>query len=37
MREFGAIQASPFFNLWASAAVGDIISAPHERLVVGKK
>jgi len=37
MREFGAMQASPFFDLWASAAVGEIISALYERLVVGEK
>lgn len=37
MREFGALQASPFFDLWASAAIGEIISALHERLVVGEK
>ena len=37
MREFGAMQASPFFALWASAAVGEIISALYERLVVGGK
>ena len=37
MKEFGAMQASPFFDLWASAAVTEIISALHERLVVGEK
>ena len=37
MREFGALQASPFFDLWASAAIGEIISALYERLVVGEK
>ena len=37
MREFGAMQASPLFALWASAAVGEIISALYERLVVGEK
>ena len=31
------MQASPFFDLWASAAVAEIISALHERLVVGEK
>jgi hypothetical protein len=34
-REFGALQQSPFFRLWASAAVDEIISALHRRLVVG--
>ena len=35
MREFVALQNSPFFDLWASAAIGEILSALHERLVVG--
>ena len=34
-REFAALQASPFFDLWASAAVNQILSALHERVVVG--
>jgi hypothetical protein len=34
-REFVALQASPFFDLWASAAVDEILSALHEKLVVG--
>lgn len=37
MREFAALQSSPFFNLWASAAIDEILSALHERLVVGEK
>ena len=37
MREFAALQGSPFFDLWASAAIGEIISALHERLVAGEK
>jgi len=37
MREFVALQASPFFDLWASAAIGEILSALHERLVAGEK
>jgi hypothetical protein len=37
MHEFGALQASPFFDLWASAAIGEIISALYERLVAGEK
>ena len=37
MREFLALQGSPFFDLWASAAIGEILSALHERLVVGEK
>jgi hypothetical protein len=34
MREFAAMQASPFFDLWASAAIDEILSALHEKLVV---
>ena len=34
-REFRRLQQSPFFRLWASAAVDEIISALHRRLVVG--
>jgi Thioredoxin len=37
MREFAAMQASPFFDLWASVAVDQILSALHERLVVGAR
>jgi len=33
-REFAALQASPFFDLWASAAIDQILSALHERIVV---
>jgi len=33
--EFAALQNSPFFDLWASAAVDEILSALHEKLVVG--
>src|SRR5262245_28351513 len=33
--EFAALQASPFFDLWACAAVDEILSALHEKLVVG--
>jgi hypothetical protein len=36
-QEFAALQASPFFNLWASAAIDEILSALHERLVAGAK
>jgi Thioredoxin len=36
-REFAALQAGPFFDLWASAAVGEILSALHEKLLVGDK
>ena len=35
MREFAAMQASPFFDLWAAAAVDEILSALHEKRVVG--
>ena len=34
-REFLALQASPFFDLWAAAAIDQILSALHERIVVG--
>jgi hypothetical protein len=34
-REFLALQSSPFFDLWASAGIDEILSALHERLVVG--
>ena len=35
MREFAALQASPFFDVWASAMVDEILSALHEKLAVG--
>ncbi len=35
MREFAALQASPFFDLWASAAIDEILSALHEKVAVG--
>lgn len=34
-REFPALQASPFFGVWASAAVDEMISSLHRRLVLG--
>jgi len=34
MREFGALQASPFFDLWAWAGVDEILSALYEKLTV---
>ena len=34
-REFMALQQSPFFRIWASAGVDEILSALHERLIVG--
>jgi len=37
IREFLALQRSPFFDLWAPAAIGEILSALHERLVAGEK
>jgi hypothetical protein len=36
-REFAALQASPFFDVWASAMVDEILSALHERLLVGPR
>ena len=35
--EWGALQDSPFFSLWASATVDEILSALHERIVVGSR
>jgi hypothetical protein len=35
MREFAAMQASPFFDLWAAAGVDEILSALYEKRVVG--
>ena len=34
MKEFGAMQASPFFDLWASAGVDEILSAIYEKRVL---
>ena len=34
-REFVALQGSPLFSVWASAAVDEILSALYERLSVG--
>ena len=34
IRDWGALQQSPFFPLWAAAAIDEILSALHERLVV---
>ena len=36
LKEFTALQASPFFDVWASAGVDEILSALHERAVLGK-
>lgn len=33
--DWRALQMSPFFPLWASAAIDEMLSALHERLVVG--
>jgi Thioredoxin len=35
-REFAALQASPFFDLWASAAIDEILSALYEKLAMGR-
>ena len=35
MKEFGAMQASPFFDLWASAGIDEILSAIYEKRVLG--
>jgi hypothetical protein len=34
MREFAAMQASPFFDLWASVATDEILSTIYEKLTV---
>jgi Thioredoxin len=33
-QEFAALQASPFFDLWASAGIDEILSALHEEIVM---
>jgi hypothetical protein len=35
IREWRSVQDSPFFWLWGSAAIDEMLSALHERLVVG--
>lgn len=35
IEDWGALQRSPFFPLWAGAAVDEMLSALHERLAVG--
>jgi hypothetical protein len=35
MRDWVALQQGPFFPLWASATVDEILSALHERIVIG--
>jgi hypothetical protein len=34
MREFAAMQASPFFDLWASAGIDEILSALYEKRIL---
>jgi hypothetical protein len=34
-REIGALLDSPFYDVWAQAAVAEILSALHERLLIG--
>ena len=33
-REIGALLESPLYDVWAQAAIAEILSALHERLVV---
>ena len=33
-REFVALQASPFFDVWASAGIDEILAALYEKLTV---
>jgi hypothetical protein len=35
MAEWAALQQSPFFTVWAAAGIDEMLSALHERLVVG--
>jgi hypothetical protein len=35
-RAFSALLASPFFRIWTSAVVDEIVSALHRKLVIGK-
>jgi hypothetical protein len=35
-KEFGGLQQSPFFRIWACAGADEIISALHRRLVIGE-
>jgi Thioredoxin len=35
MRDWRGMQEGPFFPLWAAAAVDEILSALHERIVIG--
>ena len=35
MREFAALQAGPFFDLWAHAGIEEILSALYEKRVMG--
>jgi hypothetical protein len=35
MRDWAALLQGPFFHIWASATVNEILSALHERMVVG--
>jgi hypothetical protein len=34
-RDFGELQTGPFFRVWASAAVDEMISALHRRWLIG--
>ena len=34
-REFAALQASPFFELWACAGIDEVLSSLHRRLLLG--
>ena len=36
-REFAAMQASPFFDVWASAAVDEILRVLYERVTVSDR
>lgn len=36
-REIGALLESPFFDVWAHAAMAEILSALHERVLIGSR
>jgi hypothetical protein len=36
-RDIGTLLESPFFDVWAQACIGEILSALHERLLIGAR
>ena len=37
MRDWGAMQQSPFFTVWAFAAIDEMLSALYERIIGSKR